>query len=235
MNNPSPLIPQGSMLEQKNKNRTRVRVAVFVVLSIHLVGLMALLMQGCRKPNEPQAAPEAAPPPSMQEPTNPPAETSMPPTEVMPPATPEPVPPPAPPTTQEYVVSKGDTLSGIAKKFSVSIKAIEEANPGIQPTKLQIGQKLMIPAPAANPAAAPAGASSAPAPMGTAGEQTYTVKSGDNLTKIAAQFGTTVKALRSENSLTTDRIKVGQKLKIPASTGTAPAPAPAPPAPNSGM
>jgi LysM repeat protein len=52
------------------------------------------------------------------------------------------------------------------------------------------------------------------------GEQTYTVKSGDNLLKIAGQHHTTVKALRSANSLTTDRITVGQKLKIPKSSAT---------------
>jgi LysM repeat protein len=63
------------------------------------------------------------------------------------------------------------------------------------------------------------------------GEVIYTVKSGDNLTKIAAQFGTTVRALRSANNLVTDNIKVGQKLKIPGKTapseaapGTAPQP-----------
>jgi N-acetylmuramoyl-L-alanine amidase len=48
------------------------------------------------------------------------------------------------------------------------------------------------------------------------GDQIYTVKSGDNLTKISAQFGTTIKALRTANDLKTDSIKVGQKLKIPA-------------------
>ena len=57
------------------------------------------------------------------------------------------------------------------------------------------------------------------------GEQIYTVKSGDNLTKIARQFGTTVKALRAANGLKTDSIKVGQKLKIPAKA-SAPATAP---------
>jgi hypothetical protein len=46
--NESPLIPQGSFLEQKNKGRARVKIAVFVVLAIHGVGLMALLMQGCK-------------------------------------------------------------------------------------------------------------------------------------------------------------------------------------------
>ena len=74
MNNQSPLIPQGSLSEQKNKGRTRVRIAVFVVLAIHGVGLMVLLMQGCQKPPEmppPSAEPTNAPPPFV-EPTNPP-------------------------------------------------------------------------------------------------------------------------------------------------------------------
>src|ERR1043165_7056346 len=50
MNNQSPLVPQGSMLEQntKNKGRARVKIAVFFVLTIHAVGLLALLMQGCK-------------------------------------------------------------------------------------------------------------------------------------------------------------------------------------------
>ncbi|HTV75439.1 MAG TPA: LysM peptidoglycan-binding domain-containing protein, partial [Candidatus Baltobacteraceae bacterium] len=64
------------------------------------------------------------------------------------------------------------------------------------------------------------------------GEAVYTVKSGDTLTRIAKANGTTVKAIESENNLTTTKIKVGQKLKIPASAETAaPAPAPAPAAP----
>ena len=45
------------MLQQKNKGRARVRLAVFIVLSIHVFGLMALLMQGCRK--TPEAEPAA--------------------------------------------------------------------------------------------------------------------------------------------------------------------------------
>ncbi len=54
--------------------------------------------------------------------------------------------------------------------------------------------------------------------------QIYVVKSGDTLTKIAATHGTTVKALRAANTLKTDKIKVGQKLKIPVKA-VAPAPA----------
>jgi len=58
------------------------------------------------------------------------------------------------------------------------------------------------------------------------------VKSGDTLSKIAKAHGTTVKAIQSENNLTTTAIKVGQKLKLPAKAGAAaPAPATAAPAP----
>ena len=57
------------------------------------------------------------------------------------------------------------------------------------------------------------------------GEQIYVVKSGDNLTKIAEKYGTTPKAIKAANDLTTDRITVGQKLKIPKAS-TAPATTP---------
>src|SRR5258707_6041030 len=49
MNEQSPLVPQGSLMEQKNKGRARVKIAVFFVLAVHGIGLLALLMQGCQK------------------------------------------------------------------------------------------------------------------------------------------------------------------------------------------
>ncbi len=219
-------------MEQRNKGRARVKIAVFFVLAVHGVGLMALLMQGCGQSKEPVPPPEAAntnPPPSFAEPTTPPVTASNPPVAVTPPTAPEtPVPPPvAPAGATEYTIVKGDYLDKIAKAFHVTVKAITDANPGIQPTRLQIGQKIQIPAP--SPAAEPTAPGVAPAETASAGaEHTYSVKSGDTLTKIAAQFGTTVKALRTANSLKTDSIKVGQKLTIPAKT-SAPAPAPAVP------
>lgn len=45
---------------------------------------------------------------------------------------------------------------------------------------------------------------------------TYTVKKGDTLGKIAQKYGVTVKAIKDANGLRSDRINVGQKLKIPA-------------------
>jgi LysM repeat protein len=203
------------MLEQKNKNRARVRLAVFFVLSIHAIGLMALLMQGCRKPAEPgpTVSSDTNTYTPIFEPTNT-AETNL--NTYVPPA-PETnvvVPVETAPAAQEYIVVKGDNFSTIAKKFpGVTVKQIQEANPAVQPTKLQIGQKLKIPAPAP---VAPATSAAPAAVSNAAGEMVYSVKSGDTLTKIATAHHTTVKAIRSANNLTTDKIVVGQKLKIPA-------------------
>lgn len=44
----------------------------------------------------------------------------------------------------EYIVAKGDTLGGIAKKAGISLKVIQDLNPGVNANKMQIGQKLKI-------------------------------------------------------------------------------------------
>jgi len=237
MNKHSPLVPQSSFLEQKNKGRARVKIAVFVVLAIHGIGLMALLMQGCQKPPEPPPPPPEPTnvTPAFDEPTNTPVTAPAP--EVAPatPAAPvgTPIPdetaaPPAPPVGgTEHVVARGDNFSTLAKKYHVSVKAIAEANPGVDSAKLKIGQTLHIPA--ASAPTAPAAVTGFAETAATGAEQIYTVKSGDNLSKIAKAKGTTVKALRAANNLRTDRITVGQKLKIPvkasapANGGAAPA------------
>jgi LysM repeat protein len=44
----------------------------------------------------------------------------------------------------EYVVAKGDNLGSIARKNGISLKAIQDLNPGVNPNRLQIGQKLKV-------------------------------------------------------------------------------------------
>ncbi len=47
-----------------------------------------------------------------------------------------------------YVVRKGDTLYAIARKHHITLKALRAANPAVtDPTKIRVGQKLVIPAP----------------------------------------------------------------------------------------
>lgn len=58
---------------------------------------------------------------------------------------------------------------------------------------------------------------------------TYTVKSGDTLSEIAATYGTTVDALVSLNGISNpDVINVGQVLKVTGTASTTPDPSPAP-------
>lgn len=45
----------------------------------------------------------------------------------------------------EYVIKRGDTLDGIARSNETSVRALEEANPGIDPRRLIPGRSLTIP------------------------------------------------------------------------------------------
>jgi LysM repeat protein len=223
MNSPSPLIPQGSNLEQQNRARKSLRMKIFCALGVNVVVLLVLLMQGCKREQPPQppeptpAFTDTNPPPDVVTDTNVPtaavADTNAVPTQpvVEPTAT-------APTGQQEYAIQKGDTFSTIAPKFNVTVKALQAANPNVDPTKLQIGKKIIIPAATGNGTAAAA----ATVVDVASGETTYTVKSGDTLGKLATEFHTTVKAIQSANGLTDTRIKVGQKLKIPAKTAATP-------------
>ncbi|MGA2180115.1 MAG: LysM peptidoglycan-binding domain-containing protein [Verrucomicrobiota bacterium] len=228
MNNPNPFVPQGSLLEQQSKRRSHMKLGVFCVLLVGVVGLTAMLIQGCKREqnNEAENQPPVDTNTVVMDTNTPPLQASNPP--VAPPVV---VQPPVAPSGTEYVIVHGDTLGKIAKKNGVTLSALKAANPGVEPTKLKVGQKLTIPAGGTAPAAN--GASVAP-DTGMGGE-TYTVKSGDSLTKIAKAHGTTVKAIKAENNLNTDHIKVGQKLKIPAKAEAAapiaPAPMPAPATP----
>jgi len=60
--------------------------------------------------------------------------------------------PVATPTPIVYVVEQGDTLGGIAFRFDVSVEAIQATNGIDDPTTLQPGQKLVIPAEGSIPA-----------------------------------------------------------------------------------
>ena len=48
----------------------------------------------------------------------------------------------------------------------------------------------------------------------SAGEQIYIVKKGDNLSTIAKRNHTTVKKIMEASNLKSDKLKIGQKLKL---------------------
>jgi LysM repeat protein len=242
MSNANPLIPQGSLLEQKAKSRPHLRIAIFIV-AIHLVFLGGLLMQGCKREdnNANLATNETALPPldtnalygtNVPFGTNAVAQIPEPTNYVAPTFTPQAVTPsvPAPsgPSGQEYTVAKGDSFYSIGKKLGVSASAIAKANPGVDSTRLKVGQKLQVPAGKTSASPTPLSEAGAAA---TGAAESYTVKTGDTLTRIAKAHGTSAAALRDLNGLTTDRINVGQKLKLPVRAAAPEAAAPAVSAP----
>jgi len=100
-----------------------------------------------------------------------------------------------------YVVQSGDSLGKIARKFNVTVQELLQLNPLKDPNTLQIGQQLKVP-----------GAVTAPTP--SAGITSYVVVAGDNLSRLARRFNTTVARIQQLNNLKTDVIYIGQTLLI---------------------
>jgi LysM repeat protein len=152
------------------------------------------------------------------------------------PAAPAPAPaapaPSAPAGGSAYTVKPGDTLSAIAARHGVKLSEVFGWNglnmrsiirPGQQ---IKIGGGTAAPAPSAPAPAAPA--PSAPAPEAPA-SGSYTIKSGDTLSGIAARNGVKLADILSANRLTMSSIIYpGQKLALPGSS-LAPASTPSPP------
>ncbi len=104
---------------------------------------------------------------------------------------------------RSYTVRSGDSLSVIASRHGVSTSDIKRWN-GLRSDRIKVGQKLTI-----------KGGSTAPTTR-TASVKTvtYTVQSGDTLWEIARKNGVTVDSLKSANSLRSNSLRPGQKLRI---------------------
>lgn len=112
----------------------------------------------------------------------------------------------------DYTIQRGDMLYTLARKYGSTVDAISGANPGIEPRKLRIGATIVIPRNADSLQLAPSNAGSEPPANG----KVYSVEKGDTLIQIARRNGIKLQALREANQLRSDRILIGQKLKIPA-------------------
>ncbi len=108
-----------------------------------------------------------------------------------------------------YTVKQGDSLYSIATKYGITVDDIKRAN-NLGTNFLSIGQKLLIPE---------IEEESTPSIPPSTSNNTYTVKSGDTLYSIAGRYGITVDSLKNANGLTSNNLKIGQKLVIPP-TGT---------------
>ena len=141
----------------------------------------------------------------------------------------KPLPPPEPEYTV-YIVQRGDYLAKISKKYNVTINSIKRLN-NLKDDNIRIGQKLKLPGKLEiGEQKVPEGAfakdakttAKKPYAAYTGATKEYVVKSGDTLGAIAYGNGINIRQLKELNGLTSDSLKIGQKLKIPAEKVVAP-------------
>lgn len=127
-----------------------------------------------------------------------------------------------------HVVKKGDTLYQLAIKYKTTVTELKSINK-LSSDSLYINQSLQVPGTANSvPSVKP------PSPAIPSAANTYIVKSGDSLSKIALNHKISLKDLMSWNQLTHHIIHPGQVLKVSKTASgnndkepSAPAPPPA--------
>lgn len=209
----------------------------FTPLFVSLAGLM---LAGCatQRPPRQVSGPARHPmPPTFEETYHQPVPVRPAPVEVVRPAPvviaeplPAPLPPPAtlpPRAGTPHTVRRGETLSAIALQHRMTWRELADFNSIADPNSIRVGQTILIPPAPGAAAPAPAVTPRAAAPV--AGDGHYVVQPGDNLTVIARRHNTTVSALRQVNNLTSDTIRVGQRLTLPQGSAAPATPAAAGP------
>jgi len=98
-----------------------------------------------------------------------------------------------------YTVQAGDSLSRIASRFGMSLTEVQKLNNLGRSGTIYPGDKLVLRRVTDPPDV-----------------QVYTVRSGDTVSGIASRYGMKSSELLKRNGLSSDRIKVGQSLKVVA-------------------
>ena len=102
-----------------------------------------------------------------------------------------------------YIVSEGDTLWGIAKKYNLDVRDLARMNSLSENEYLQLGQQLSI------------GNKNIHRNMESKKRTIlYSVKQGDNLFKISELFDVTIKSIEEINNFNGPTLMPGQIIKI---------------------
>jgi len=115
-----------------------------------------------------------------------------------------------------HVVQYGQNLSQIARYYGTSVQAIMNANGLSNPNFIWVGQRLRLPG-------GGGGSYSGGGSRGggsTSGGTVHVVQRGENLSRIAGRYGTSVRAIMNANGLSNPNfVWVGQRLRIPSGGG----------------
>ncbi|WP_243694243.1 N-acetylmuramoyl-L-alanine amidase [Vibrio viridaestus] len=108
---------------------------------------------------------------------------------------------------RKHKVSSGESLSLIAQKYGSSVDDLMSAN-NLKSSSLNVGQVLIIPS--------QGGSISVPVIKNPVETEvvTHTVDKGEFLGLIANKYKVSVDAIKKENNLSSNVLRVGQKLKI---------------------
>jgi len=124
----------------------------------------------------------------------------------------------------EHTVKAKENLNMLAEKYGTTINAIKALN-NLSSSNLSIGQVLKIPAKtntAQTPERVETPATKISEPTSTPVENAaqtmieHSVQPKEFLGKIAEKYGTTVEEIKKANNLSGNNLRIGQKLKIPA-------------------
>ena len=120
-------------------------------------------------------------------------------------------------TFVEHVVGRGETMSGIAKRYRVSARLLADANPKVKPSRLRPGQLLIVPTGGAISTVMARRMADPAVPAGTSASGYHRVRRGETLSGIADEYGVTQRDLRLWNSLPANgHIRAGQRLRVAA-------------------
>lgn len=108
--------------------------------------------------------------------------------------------------TVRHVVKRGETLSGIAAHYGVSMATLRSLNT-LKKDVVWVGQRLKVPADTQT--------SSVTAEKKKPAR--HKVVPGDSLSAIAAHYGVSAKAIQQANKMKSQNVMLGQTLTIPAS------------------
>jgi membrane-bound lytic murein transglycosylase D len=123
-------------------------------------------------------------------------------------------------TFVEHFVARGETMGGIARKYRVSSRLLSDANPKVNPRRMRVGQRLIVPTGGAI-SSSMARRMSDPVPAaGTNATGYHRVKRGETLSEIADEYGVSQRDLRRWNDLNAKgMIRAGQRLRVAAPKG----------------